>query len=375
MDRRALAPRPDWQQQVEAVGMIYHHTQGRVYWNESACYRLTSGDVTLIEGATADLWSLCLAAVQHIIDTRRYGDLGIPDAAIPLIEESWDEDHPSIYGRFDLGYRTAEPPKLFELNADTPTMLLEAGVVQWKWKESVFPDADQFNSIHERLVAKWRELGPLLDAIVYFGHGENVEDLMTTTYLRETAEQAGLKTAGLHMGDIGWSPFRGFTDADERTIRSIFKLYPWEWLLRDRFGGYLRPGSPTRWIEPAWRMLLSNKAILAILWELNPHHPNLLPAHLSEPRGMTAWVKKPLLGREGDNIEIHAPDAQTATDGGYDAGRFVYQQYFELPEYAGQRPIVGSWVIDQEPAGVGIRESEGLVTRNESPFVPHILEG
>jgi glutathionylspermidine synthase len=31
-------------------------------------------------------------------------------------------------------------------------------------------------------------------------------------------------------------------------------------------------------------------------------------------------------------------------------------------------------VIDQEPAGVGIRESEQLITRNESPFVPHIIE-
>src|SRR5437762_2692368 len=106
MDRRTLTPRADWQQQVEAVGMIYHHTDGQVYWKESACYRLTAADVALIEPATAELWNLCLAAVQHIIDARRYADLGIPDAAIPLIEESWNDDHPSIYGRFDLGYRS-----------------------------------------------------------------------------------------------------------------------------------------------------------------------------------------------------------------------------------------------------------------------------
>ena len=374
MDRRTLTPRPDWERQVEAVGMIYHHTHGEVYWKESACYRLTAADVALIEPATAGLWNLCLAAVQHIIDTRRYSDLGIPDAAIPLIEESWNDDHPSIYSRFDLGYRTGEPPKLFEFNADTPTMLLEAAVVQWKWKEAVFPDADQFNSIHERLVAKWGELTPYLDSIVYFAHDENVEDLMTTTYLRETAEQAGLKTVGLHMGDIGWSPYRGFTDLEERTIRSIFKLYPWEWLLRDRFGQHLRPGDPTRWIEPAWRMLLSNKAILAILWELNPNHPNLLPAYLTDRHPLKEWVKKPFLGREGDNIEVHAAGADTKTDGAYDAGRFVYQQYFRLPEFDGHHPVIGSWVIDQEPAGVGIRESDGLVTRNESPFVPHVLE-
>ena len=57
----------------------------------------------------------------------------------------------------------------------------------------------------------------------------------------------------------------------------------------------------------------------------------------------------------------------------YGLDKPVYQQYFALPAYDGQHPIVGSWVIDQEAAGVGIRESAGLVTLNASPFVPHII--
>jgi len=138
--------------------MIFHHTEGQVYWNESAYYRLSSADVELIESATNELWARSLDAVEHVVSTRRYAELSIPDAAIPLIETSWNEDHPSIYGRFDFGYRTGEPPKLFEFNADTPTMLLEAAVVQWKWKEEFAPAADQFNSIHEKLIAKWQSL-------------------------------------------------------------------------------------------------------------------------------------------------------------------------------------------------------------------------
>ncbi len=372
MDRLAIAPRPDWKAKVEAVGMIYHHTDGQVYWQESAHYRLTRTDVDLIESATRELWRRCLEAVQHVIDARRYAELGIPPRAIPLIEESWNDDHPSIYGRFDLGYRTGEEPKLFEFNADTPTMLLEAAVVQWTWKEEVFPAADQFNSIHERLVAKWKDLAGDLDGPVHFAHMESVEDLMTTTYLRDTAEAAGLRTIGLHVGDIGWHPARGFTDLDEQPIRALFKLYPWEWLLRDQFGAHLEPGGSTRWIEPAWRMLLSNKGILAILWQLFPGHPNLLPAFRSEPAG-SRYVVKPVLGREGDNITVVRGEHRSATGGEYGAEGFVYQEYFELPVFDGQHPVVGSWVIDAEPAGVGIRESEGPVTRNESPFVPHVL--
>ena len=49
-------------------------------------------------------------------------------------------------------------------------------------------------------------------------------------------------------------------------------------------------------------MVLSNKGILAILWDLFPGHPNLLPAYLDEPNGMFEYVKKPLLSREGANV-------------------------------------------------------------------------
>lgn len=71
---------------------------------------------------------------------------------------SWNEEPPAIYGRFDLAYDGIHPPKLLEYNADTPTALLEASVVQWYWLQDVFPKDDQFNSIHEHLVAKWKEL-------------------------------------------------------------------------------------------------------------------------------------------------------------------------------------------------------------------------
>ena len=372
MERHAIAPRADWQQRAESVGMIFHHTAGQVYWKESAYYRLTARDVELIETATNELWLRCLDAVQHVIDRRRYAELGIPDVAIPLIEASWNDDHPSIYGRFDLAYRTGEPPKLLEFNADTPTMLLEAAVVQWHWKEDVFPGADQFNSIHEKLIAKWQSLREYLREPIHFAHAESVEDLMTTTYLRDTAEQAGYQTVGLHVSDIGWHPLRGFTDLDERSILNIFKLYPWEWMLREAFAAHLRPGAPY-WIEPPWRMILSNKSILPILWELFPDHPHLLPA-FGDPRRLREWVKKPRFGREGQNVEIQTATRTERQPGDYNDAPFVYQQYFELPVYDGRRAIVGSWVVDQESAGIGIRESEGLITKNESPFVPHIIE-
>ena len=71
----------------------------------------------------------------------------------------------------------------------------------------------------------------------------------------------------------------------------MFKLYPWEWLFREDFGASLA-GSPTRWLEPPWKAILSNKGILPLLWAMFPRHPNLLPAFFEDdPRRLPSLVQ------------------------------------------------------------------------------------
>ncbi len=97
---------------------------------------------------------------------------------------------------FDFAYHGVHPPKLLEYNADTPTSLLEAAVVQWYWLEDTFPRCNQFNSIHERLIARWAELTPYLpERRIDFCSMDDVEDGMTVTYLMDTAQQAGLTSS------------------------------------------------------------------------------------------------------------------------------------------------------------------------------------
>jgi glutathionylspermidine synthase len=378
--RVEIAPRPDWVTKVEDIGLIYHHSaDGSVYWDESAYYELTASEVATLEASTAEIQRLSLAAGQHIIDRRRYAELRIPELAIPLIEQAWEAEPPSIYGRLDLAFDGVHPPKLLEYNADTPTGLLEAAVVQWFWLRERFPDADQFNSIHERMVAKWRDLSEhLTGSTLYVTHlpDQPGEDLMTAAYLRETAEEAGITTSGLLIGDMGWdSDRRILVDEIGKPIVTVFKLYPWEWLMSEQFAVHLAAThTQMQWIEPIWKMLWSNKGLLPILWELFPNHPNLLPAYPQSPRVLTDYVKKPLLSREGSNVTVHrAGEPEIVTPGEYGEEGFVYQALAPLPDDGGRVPIVGSWLIDGEPAGIGIRESDGLVTTNTSRFVPHLF--
>ncbi len=375
MRRIASTPRPHWQERVGSVGLTWHSLD-QPYWNESAFYEFSTGEVDRLEAATNELQKMTLAAAQHVIDNRLYGRMGIPDSAIPLIESSWEAEPPSIYGRFDLAYDGIHPPKLLEYNADTPTSLLEAAVVQWYWLQDVFPKRDQFNSIHERLVALWRELAPCLPGRrVDFCSLDDAEDGMTVTYLQDTAQQAGLATSIFPIQEIGWDGQR-FVGPDNRPLESVFKLYPWEWMVREAFGAHVGRAR-TNWIEPAWKMLLSNKGIQAVLWELYPRHPYLLETHFDSPGLMVSWVRKPLLGREGANITVHQPGRNIETGGSYGAEGYIYQELAPLAVCEGMYFVIGSWLIGCEEgnaaAGVGIRESDTPVTGNTSRFVPHLF--
>jgi len=279
VQRESIAARAGWQQKVEALGLSYHTISDDIYWDESACYRFTAAEVDKLEDATAELHERSLEAVARVVEKGDLSRFQIPPAFHELVVRSWNDREPSLYGRMDLSWDGRGEPKLLEYNADTPTALLEASVIQWYWMQDVKASADQFNSIHEKLIDRWKAMRPRLpaDARVYFAADlESLEDSGNLDYLRDTALQAGLDPAAIAVGDIGWDGAR-FVDLEGHGIAALFKLYPWEWLVREAFGPHLL-GRTMRLIEPPWKMLLSNKAILPVMWEMFPGHPNLLAA-------------------------------------------------------------------------------------------------
>jgi glutathionylspermidine synthase len=377
MNRLVIEPREGWEQIVESQGFVFHTMDEEPYWDETVCYTFTPGEIDAIERATAELDKMCLAAVQRVIDEELYERFQIPAGFAELIERSWSTQEQTVYGRFDLAYSGAgTPPKLLEYNADTPTSLLEAAVVQWQWFQDCFPEADQFNSIHERLIEAWRAVRATLPAPatpVYFTCLKgNVEDFMTTSYLRDTAMQAGIETRFIAIEDVGWNRVRKlFVDQSENPIVCAFKLYPWEWMARETFGPNI-PGAPTRWLEAPWKMILSNKALLPLLYEMFPQSPYILPAWTEEPtRG--SFVRKPIFSREGANIRVVSNNVVISETEGIYEGPYVYQQFQALPQFDGNFPVIGSWMVNGYPCGMGIREDVTPVTGNWSRFVPHVI--
>ncbi len=372
MERLTIAPRAGWEATVEAQGFLFHESDAGSTWCESAYYRLTEHDVEVLESATSELHGMCLRAAAQLVERDALDRVGVPPVMRELVKASWRRRDPGLYGRFDLAYDGVNPPKLLEYNADTPTALLEAAVIQWRWFRDRFPDLDQFNSIHERLINRWHAIKQGLPRPVHFTCvAESVEDYMTVTYLRDTAMQAGIDTEFLPIDRVGWNAQRGaFVDERELAIGALFKLYPWEWLAAEEFGAHI-PGAPTRWIEPPWKMLLSNKAILVVLHEMFPESPYLVPASF-EPMGGRC-VRKPIHSREGANIRALNEGAVEFESPGPYSGPTIDQQRIDLRSFGGFYPVIGSWVVGDRECGIGIREDPTPFVSNASVFVPHVF--
>jgi glutathionylspermidine synthase len=201
---------------------------------------------------------------------------------------------------------------------------------------------------------------------------ESDEDFITVKYLQDLAQQAGIETDFLYINEIGVDDRELFATTKGELLRNIFKLYPWEWMFGEEFGGFLILNQlGMNWVEPPYKAILSNKMLLPYLYQLFPDSPYILPCAYDKPL-WGDYVRKPVFSREGANVTIFKNGIPVQeTNGSYGDEGFIYQQYFPIPTYKGYTPVIGSWLIGGEPAGIGIRESNSLITDNKSLFCPH----
>ncbi|ACE83012.1 glutathionylspermidine synthase family protein [Cellvibrio japonicus] len=390
MKRVAIEERAHWRAHAEEVGFLFHTFDGEPYWDETAYYQFSLRQVEEdLETPTEALHQMVMDMVGDITRSEEMLTLlDIPRDFWSYIWNSWNRGEPHLYGRMDFVYDGNGPAKLLELNYDTPTSLFETGFFQWVWLEEQIgsgklpAQADQFNSLQDKLEQAFAELA--LPQPFYFASvRDSVEDKGTVAYLMDLATQVGMENRYIALEDIG--ELNGqLVDEQGTAMAGLFKLYPWEFMVREDFASVIQ-SSQTQFIEPAWKMLLSNKGILPLLWQRYPNHPNLLPAFFETPRSEPmgpGWVRKPLFSREGANVEmITAAGDRVTAQGPYSDGRYIRQALQPLPKFCDHQrgqdtyTMLGSWVVGDSAAGICIREDATLITKDSSRFIPHIILG
>ncbi|MDO7874856.1 glutathionylspermidine synthase family protein [Hymenobacter sp. ASUV-10] len=345
---------------------------------------------TLLQAADT-LYDMLVQAIPDPIPDDLLRQLAIPTNLWEAVRHSWnDERHWHLYGRFDLAL-TAEGPKLLEFNADTATSLPETAVVQWASLVAAGQSAEgrQANGLFECLEDQfrhWRGLNndrqPSL-LLIYLP--DSAEDEANCAVLAEAARTAGFSQVHICPAD----DMRVAMQGEDRGVWAatgpeqwqkfdfLFKLVPWEILAEEEpdLTADLSHLLLTRDVviaNPAYSLLFQSKGLLAHLWQVFPHHPLLLEASLHPLPGHQ--VRKPVLGREGQNVaEIH-PDGRTATEipGEFDQQPQLYQRWAELPTDAQGRRYQAGVFWAGEACAIGFRRDASLIT-NLSEFVPHLL--
>lgn len=405
MERIALPERPGWRGEAERLGFTFADMHGEPYWDETSAYRFTLEEIeTRIEDPATELHALCREAVGRVLsDEALMARMGIPRAHWDLVADSWQAGEPEVYGRMDLAYDGHGDAVLLEYNADTPTSLYESASFQWLWLEQQIAAGvlregdDQFNGIHEALIERWREVCAAGTDVHFAAMQDAPEDYATVEAMAWAAREAGLGAHYTDLQAIGLSDQGQFADSEDRVIGTLFKLYPWEDLFRDPFADHLATAQ-VRMIEPAWKAILSNKAILPVLWQIAPGHPNLLPAFFLDDvadairgrgpakapgfdavadRLSRGYVQKPIFSREGASVRIVEGGVETEVSPSrdYDDQPMIVQEYRALPQMGGFRPILGAWIVGETCVGLGMREDASRITQDLSRFKPHFIRG
>jgi glutathionylspermidine synthase len=282
-----------------------------------------------------------------------------------------------------LAYDGSGPAKLLEYNADTPTSIYETGYFQWSWLEArvadgALPaDADQLNSLHEKLIDRFRAIFQPRSYVHFSSDKDHVEDRQTVRYLEDLAAQAGLIPKFVAIDEIGLDADGRFVDRHGVLVMAMFKLYPWEDMFREPFADQLM-NSGSVFLEPPWKAILSNKAMLPLLWERHRGHPNLLPAFFEgDPAAAdlgSSFVRKPFFSREGADIElVEGVHREIGPKGDYGEEGHILQGLAPLSYLDGQHAVLGSWVVGTEAAGLSVREDSARITSNTSRFLPHVI--
>ena len=379
---------------LESIGFTWHTDIDNTSYISNEIISITQDEASAYYDACNELYDMFIEAGEYVVENNLFHELDIPFNLIELVKKSWQDDvHWHLYGRFDLaGGIDNKDIKLIEFNADTPTSLFETAIIQWAMlKQNSLDESSQFNSLYEAIKDNFKRLITLNNDVEEFDEhhkklnwkilfssiSSNDEEIHTTKLLQHIASEVGYETEFSFIDEVEFN--QDGISKNDIIYEFWFKLIPWEDIAIDEgeLAGILRDiinNQKAIILNPAYTLIFQSKGIMKILWDLYPNHPLLLKTSF-EPLENTKQVEKMCFGREGANIAIINEDnsLDVKTDGAYENGKAIYQEYIEFPTDKEGNYYQAGVFYSYEACGLGFRKG-GKILDNMSKFVGHIVE-
>ena len=343
--------------------------------------------------ATTELHSMFVKATEHVIRTPElWPAFGFPSQYWRKAMYSFFTGDKVISGRFDFSITPEHGIKCFEYNADNAACLMECGLVQDAWSKAVGiggVGVDAGIGCEERLVNAWRLLNLPKGTLVHFLHDNIGEERYHTLYMMHVAQKAGFVGKCVSNVDNFTFDENGYIlDDEKKLVKYVWKTWSCTTLLSQWNGEPIRTSGTVRLIdiclnddvmvfEPWWSAIPATKAILPVLSEMFPDHPNLLHSsrEVTDRLKKTGYVAKPVNGRCGENIVLHnpvttaEPEVVESTDWRFKNNQYVYQELCKLPMVDGEYVQVNAFSVAGHYAGTVLRVEKNVIMSVESSAI------
>jgi Glutathionylspermidine synthase len=334
-------------------------------------------------------------------------ELGIPTEALSAVQCIVKPEIVTVIGRFDFA-QTDKGLKMIEFNADTPTSVVEAFLVNDKACEffgAKGPNADVEAQIAEAftsIIKSYKELGYATDSIVFSALGWHDEDRDTTKYL---LNHSGLKAKFVVLENLRIFDDRlcALIDGKLVPIDVWYRLHALEKLAveNDEEDNYptgahvldLVARGKLAIINPPSAFVAQTKALQSLIWNLHEAgefythlehqwiEKYMLPTYMENHfLNRSPYVTKPIFGREGGAVSLFEADGRLVDrdkDELYWDQAMIYQQRIEMEgiecatengTYKG-RLLWGSFLVGGKASAISARIG-GRITGNLSYFLP-----
>lgn len=399
MKRVSVDPRTDADQKARRTGVVTIERRlpnGKVNktWDESSAYIISRKEVDDLLEAVNPVIRMGREAVDFLLDGD-WGTLGIPLQMFESLRDSFDSQELEFITRYDFAYLGNGQLKLVGIEADSPRSLIETAHTQRAWLFDKFRarinahKVTQLNSIPELSIEAFRRLREIsrFNSMHFASSSyDKTEDLLIANFMKGLAETAGWATRNTRIKDLHWDIKQSaWKDTENNYITALFKQYPWEMLLRQNISKDLFENNNLEMIlEPSWKTILSNRAILPAMYELYPKSEILSPAFLNSHKGLgNNIVTGPLLHTSSRN-EMGILNGRKFTAWGeqqkdFSNQRVLAHRKMEIPKRfrdasGGYRfAYLSFFTIAGNPAGFGIRETRLPILGIHTTFKPHIV--
>lgn len=361
MRRHTCSTRENWEQKVSLNGLTYH-TRGddSSYWNESVFYELSQEEAETLARVAFEINRMLFNTTQHVLSSEKllkkylsYEKL--PTIASHILSSSWNETSLGVCGRVKLAWNPSSdhPPKFVGYSGEKHFGMVEQSA-QVDWAAETYPESEQFAMLDVALAEYFIEEAKTLPSlhVAYPTHDQTSETVQNASWFADRARSAGIEIIpSLWEALLVDGEQQQWLDHQGVPIIGCYHPFSFSDLMRSSSVNVIAGSSNwTRWIEPAWRSLMSSNFMMPALYLSHPENEYLLKASIGRPLNAEQTILYPLVENE-DSVHVHQ----------------------EMPESTieeGINVIFTVWLVSGEPVALGIHEKH---YDRPVQFIPHVI--